>query len=104
MEIDEAVGKFLSSAAAERNLSRATIRAYAGDLRLFKRKVRTQDVTALSTDDLRDFIEGLEKSQAYQDTTIRRRLATLKVFFSFLESEGALQASPARRLRGRYAI
>lgn len=104
MQLDEAIRRFLDSATVEKNLTRPTLRAYSGDLQLFRRTLGDRTVGSITTDDLRRYVEALESSKRYQDTTIRRRLATVKVLFRFLEEEGILEDSPARRLRGRYAI
>jgi integrase len=100
----DAVNRFLGAAAGERNLAKPTIRAYASDLQLFLRRTNPLDLAAVTTPDLRAYIERLESELRYQDATIRRHVATLKVFFTFAEAEGLLVDSPARKLRGRYSI
>lgn len=104
METGEAVRRFLGAAAIERNLSRLTVKAYAGDLRRFLKTVEAPQVEGVTADDLRRFIEGMEKLGTLQDTTIRRHVATLKAFFKFLEEEQILDDSPARRLRGHFTV
>lgn len=104
MDLGEAINRFLDSAVVERNLAKPTIRAYSGDLRLLQRELGRPDVAGLTVDHLRGFLDRLSASRPYQDTTVRRKMATMKVFFSFLEEEGFLSDSPARRLHGRYAI
>jgi len=95
---------FVSAASADRNLSPLTLRAYAGDLRLFARTLGVRDVGAITTDDLRRYVDTLCGLGRYQGTTVRRRLATLKVFFRFLEEERIISDSPAMRLHGRYTV
>ena len=104
MEVREAIERFLTSGEIERNLSRATLKAYAGDLRLLASDLSAMEVGDVSIDHLRLFIEHQEGTGLYQDTTIRRRLATIKAFFSSLEEDGLISDSPARRLRGHYGV
>ena len=104
MEIEEAVRRFLNAAAIERNLSRLTIKAYTGDLRRFQKSIATLQIETVTIEDLRKSIESMEKAGTYQDTTIRRHVATLKAFFKFLEEEQIVEDSPARRLRGHYTV
>ena len=91
-------------AKVERNLSVPTLKAYRGDLKLLSCHLGSLELSVVTTDHLRAFIESMEDRRSYQDSTIRRRIATLKVFFGFLEDEHFVLDSPARRLRGRYSI
>lgn len=104
MQIEAAIRRFLESASVERNLSRLTIKAYSGDLYRFRRKVGSREVESLTVDDLRGFVESLGRERHYQDASVRRALATLKVFFRFLEEERIITDSPARHIRGHFAV
>ena len=104
MLLEEGVERFMTWAKVERNLSVPTLKAYRGDLRLLSDSLGRLDLNSATTDHLRAYIEAMERKRHYQDSTIRRRIATLKVFFRFLEDEHLVLDSPARRLRGRYTI
>jgi integrase/recombinase XerD len=104
MLLSEARERFLTWARSERNLSSPTLRAYGGDLKLLIRELGDRPVVEVSGDRLREYFASLSAAQNYADTTIRRRIASAKVFFGFLELERETALSPARSLRGRYTI
>lgn len=104
MQIEVAIRQFIESASVERNLSRLTIKAYSGDLQRFNKRIGNREVESLTIEDLRGFMESLGHENHYQDASIRRALATLKVFFRFLEDERIIADSPARHIRGHFAV
>ena len=104
MKINRGVREFLSSVSVERNLSERTLKAYRSDLKLFQQTFKDKDIEQITTDDLRNFIGQFEENHHYKDSTIRRKIATLKVFFTFLEDEGIITISPTRKIRHKYRI
>ncbi|KYK28798.1 MAG: tyrosine-type recombinase/integrase [Theionarchaea archaeon] len=101
MKIKKSVEKFLNTVSVERNLSDNTLKAYLGDLTAFGKFLQEKDITEIDCDDLRQYIRILEANH-YKDTTIKRKIATIKVFFNFLEQEGIISDSPTRKIRKRY--
>jgi len=104
MILTEARERFLAWAKSERNLSSPTLRAYAGDIELLIRELGDRPVSEISGDRLREYFAALSAGRVYADSTIRRRIASAKVFFGYLEQEGENAPSPARSIRGRYTI
>jgi len=102
MKIDNCIDMFLRTASVERNLSECTLKAYKGDLRLLSRTFGEREVEDVTTDNVRELIEVMERCNSYRDTTIKRKIATMKVFFAFLEEEGMIRDSPTRKIRKRY--
>ena len=75
----------------------ATILAYAKDLDqliVFLEKMGVVSATDVTTDHLEQFKQSL-KDEKYTLKSISRKLNSIKSFFKFLISEGALGASPA---------
>ena len=87
MILCEAVAKFISHCRYGKNLSPKTLTAYSTDLRQFAAhlgdQAETLSLEALDKTYLRDFIQSLFGGNA--DKTIKRKVATLKAFFHFLE-------------------
>lgn len=104
MNIKNCVDEFISSIKVERNLTERTIKAYLSDLKSVIGFFDGSEVETITTDDLRKYLQTLEENGRYKDTTIRRKIATLKVFFSFLENENIIPISPTRKIKKRYEI
>jgi integrase/recombinase XerD len=96
---------FITHCRYERNFSINTIKAYNYDLSSFAKFVeetnpRTQ-LTHVDKDAIRLFIKSLALKKP---KTIRRKLAALKSFFSFLEHEQHITTNPMRELGIRIKI
>ena len=104
MKIESGIEKFLNTIVVERNLSEKTLEAYKSDLKIFNQIFKQKDVEEITTENVREIIEVLEKNHHYKDTTIKRKIATLKVFFNFAEQEGIIADSPTRKIRQKYKV
>lgn len=95
------VREFLTYLRVEAGLSPATIGAYGRDLRdlaieLDQRGIASVD--AVQAHDLAEHLRGLHRERAMQPASIARHLASLRVFFRFLEANGRLRENPTRLL------
>lgn len=102
MLVRDAVTNFLSHCRYEKNLSPRTLKAYSIDLRQFQDHLPDKTVTAVTAIDrtvLRDYIRTLFDHHA--EKTVKRKVATLKALFGFLEREDAVAASPFRKMAVR---
>jgi integrase/recombinase XerD len=104
MLLTQASDKFLNWAKLERNLAVPTIKAYTCDLAALAAALGDQPVEEITGDGIRGHFARVAAGNRYADTTVRRRVASCKVFFGFLEREGIVTDSPARALYGRYTI
>ncbi len=87
------------------NLSPHTYRAYSCDLNDFQRFVGPgHAVEACDKPLLEEYIRHLVEERKLKETTIRRRLACLRLLFSWLEDEGLLDSNPFHRLRIRIKL
>jgi integrase/recombinase XerD len=98
MNVQQAIADFLQHGQAVRNLSDRTIRAYHSDLSQFHLHVTDKNMVDITPEHLEDYLEKLGMGP-YRDTSIRRKVAALKVFFRYLEEQGVVSESPARKLR-----
>lgn len=104
MLLTDARDRFLQWARCERNLAIPTIRAYAGDLACLVSAFGDAPVDSVTGETLRAYFADVTTTGGYADATVRRRIASSKVFFGFLEREGILPESPARAVHGRYTV
>jgi integrase/recombinase XerD len=102
MDLSRAIETFLLHCRLERGLSKLTLTAYQLDLSQFL--VKQQGLSPLPVTDIdknliREYLVWLDDN--YKPRSIKRKLATLKSFFSFLEQEEFIEYSPFRKLRLR---
>lgn len=98
MNAQQAIAEFLQHGHAVRNLSDRTLRAYQSDLSQFHGHMDGADMSAVTPEQLEVYLEKLGTGP-YRDTSIRRKVAAIKVFFRFLEEQGVVSESPARKLK-----
>jgi len=91
------VERFLTYIRHERALADNTLQAYGRDLRDFGRWLSGRNAAALSVRDLGDYLAHLSK-KGLARASVARQAATLRVFYAFLQLEGAVAESPAELL------
>jgi site-specific recombinase XerD len=96
---------FLSHCESSMTLSKHTLMAYKGDLcdskKFFglRKKMR-----AIDKDTLRSYIKDLRENRRLKESTIKRRLATLKVLFRWSMLEQFIQVNPFDTLNERIRL
>src|SRR6266481_1502291 len=98
MNVQEAIADFLQHGQTVRNLSDRTIRAYQSDLSQFQVHMDGAVMVDITPEHLEQYLDKLGTGP-YRDTSIRRKVAALKVFFRYLEEKGVVLESPAKRLK-----
>jgi integrase/recombinase XerD len=99
MTLAEAIESFLFHCRYEKNLSPKTLNAYETDLRQFAAAMPVEasaDVQMLAKSELRAYIQPL--FELYREKTVKRKVATLKAFFGYLERDGAISVTPFRKM------
>jgi integrase/recombinase XerD len=100
MQLKTATKNFIFHCQFEKNLSEKTIRAYSADLTQFK-KYEKQDNAIIGYFDkvvIKNYIKYLY-SMNYKAKTIKRKIATIKAFFSYLEFDELITITPFRKIR-----
>ena len=90
MNVQQAIAQFLEHGQQVRNLSDRTLRAYQSDLAQFHVHICNTSPVEITPDDLETYLDKLGGGP-YRDTSIRRKVAALKVFFRFLEEQGIVE-------------
>ncbi|MCP4581482.1 MAG: tyrosine-type recombinase/integrase [candidate division Zixibacteria bacterium] len=103
MKNRDLVKRFLEVSKLEKNLSWRTLKAYNCDLGDFLKFFKSKKINLLSIEDLREYLAYLE-GKKLADSTTKRKLATIKVLYSFLEDEGFIDISPTKKLKKKYRI
>lgn len=103
MNVQQAIAEFLEHGHSVRNLSDRTIRAYGSDLSQFNHHISDASMMDITPEHLETYLDKLGTGP-YRDTSIRRKVAALKVFFRFLEEKGIVTESPARTLKIKHPV
>lgn len=92
------ISSFLNHCRVAKGLSVCTLRAYKSDLADFARSVGDSvTIGEIDRDCIRTYVRAL-LDRGLKETTIKRRVATLKVVFRWLEREGLVPLSVFHRL------
>lgn len=95
MRIKVAIRRFLEFCGEERKLSAATLRAYSNDLTDMTNILgRTASIVAISTGDIDHLIRSWSANSTWSARTLRRKLATARVFLKWLGERKLLAIKP----------
>ncbi len=91
---------FLLSLVTEKNMSLNTASSYRADLKIFFTFINDQNlnVEKLRKNDINKFFQN-QKERNFSDSTISRRLSTIKQYFKFLIKEGLLDWNPCEDIK-----
>lgn len=99
--LEEVMNDFLLHCRVEKNLSSHTIKAYQLDLNQFFNYLfvngKVMDMKKIDKQVLRDYLHQLQGTNKVK--TIKRKIATLKALFTYLEFEDRIPVSPFRKMR-----
>ena len=91
------ISKFINYLHATKNLSNKTLKAYTSDLKQFFNFERT-----ILSPNICGFIAHLNTDLKLRDTSIRRKIITLKNFYDYLYNENFISFSPFAKLKFRF--
>lgn len=98
MKTYQAIKSFLQYCSLERALSELTIKAYKKDLEQFVKTTNSYsyNVVDLNKETIRNYLVKI--NSIYKPKTLKRKIATLKSFFNYLEREDILPVTPFRKM------
>lgn len=103
MTVAEAIEAFLFHCRYEKNLSPKTLKAYTTDLKQFGGFLTSLgepcQIADIAKEELRAFIKAQYEHLAPR--SVKRKVATLKALFGYLEREDAVAVSPFRKMEVR---
>jgi integrase/recombinase XerD len=92
--------EFLSHCEYEKNLSQKTIKSYKIDLRQFSEFIIINNYSETITDiDKYKIKHYLQSISAFKPKTVKRKIATIKALFNFLEFEDKILLNPFRKMK-----
>ena len=92
------INKFLNEIKNTKNLSEKTIKAYKSDLLDFFLFVND----LINSKSIIDYIDYLNNHKQLKDTTIKRKIITIKQFVNYLYSKRVIKSNPFKGLKFRF--
>lgn len=84
----------------QKRLNSKTLKAYRIDLYQFQSKIITQEITNISSQTLENYITSLH--QKFKPKTVKRKIASLKSFFHYLEYKDFIDINPFNKIRVKF--
>ncbi len=94
------ISDYLHFCQIHRRLDLKTLKAYQIDLRQFAGQVTKNDAQTISPGDLENFIAHLH--QNYKSKTVKRKIASLKAFFHYLEYKDLITINPFNKIQIKF--
>lgn len=92
--------KYLTFCQTQKRLDTKTLKAYRIDLNQFRLSISSQDIRQITSDLLENYIASLH--QQYKPKTVKRKIATLKAFFHYLEYKEYIDRNPFNRIQVKF--
>ncbi|MFH1288774.1 MAG: site-specific tyrosine recombinase/integron integrase [bacterium] len=105
MTIHQEISDFLNYLVIERNVSPETIIAYRKDLNIFNNWLSEKKyvLRALDVTNIRNYLQFLQEKNL-KSTSIKRRIASLRSFFNYLEENEQIDKSPMKKIHKSFKI
>jgi len=100
MNVQQEIENYLKCCQYQKKLSQKSIKAYAIDLKQFVSFIGYEDEQCLTKAAILSYISGLHK--VYSPKTVKRKLASLRAFFNYLEFEEIVEINPLRRIKTKF--
>ncbi len=94
------INNYLTFCEFQKRLDAKTLKAYRIDLKQFITHTPSNDISEINPDILETFIIILH--QQYKPKTVKRKIATLKAFFHYLEYKDLLEHNPFNKVQIKF--
>lgn len=91
---------YLEYCRCQKRLDKKTLKAYQIDLRQFSDRTANMDVQDLTPDVLENYISELH--QKYKPKTVKRKIASIKAFFRYLEYKDIIIQNPFNKIQVKF--
>ena len=94
------IDQYLSYCQYQKVLNQKTLAAYHIDLKQFADYTQAVSIDEIDSNLLEDYVRHLH--QSFQPKTVKRKIASLKAFFHYLEYRDIIQKNPFHRLQIKF--
>ncbi len=99
-DLQKLTNDYLRFCEFQKRLDSKTLKAYRIDLEQFAAQLPSQDLSAASPAALENYIARMHRQ--YKPKTVKRKIASLKAFFRYLEYRELLNKNPFNRIQTRF--
>ena len=98
--LQSTISSYLEYCQYQKRLDAKTLKAYRIDLKQFEKHISTDSIPCISPDILEKFISTLHKM--YKPKTVKRKIASLKAFFHYLEYKDFISINPFNKIQVKF--
>lgn len=98
--LDTLIQNYLSFIKTQRCLDDKTIKAYGIDLNQFLKNIPEKNITNITIETIEMYVAFLH--QNYKPKTVKRKIASLKAFYHYLEYKEIIPTSPFNKIRIKF--
>ena len=94
------IANYLEYCGTQKRLDEKTLKAYRIDLRQFSEQTSSQEITEITSETLEAYIAKLH--QLYKPKTVKRKIASVKALFHYLEYKDIIDRNPFNKIQVRF--
>ena len=94
------IDNYLEYCSTQKRLDEKTLKAYRIDLKQFSEQISFHEVTKITSETLENYIANLH--QQYKPKTVKRKIASLKALFHYLEYKNIIDQNPFNKIQVRF--
>ena len=98
--LNNQINNYLEYCQYQKRLDDKSLKAYRIDLGQFSQQYMKTRITEITSDMLESYITILNK--AYKPKTVKRKIASLKAFFSYLEYKDYIEKNPFNKVKTKF--
>lgn len=100
INLNKLSGDYLSFCEKRKNLDRKTIKSYRIDLRQYSEFAKSNNSDWVEKESVEEYIDQLHIK--YKPKSVKRKIASIKAFFHYLETEEVLEINPFHKIQIKY--
>ncbi len=98
--LDNQISNYLEYCQYQKRLDDKSLKAYRIDLRQFSQQHMATTILDITSDILEKYITILNKT--YKPKTVKRKIASIKAFFSYLEYKDYIEKNPFNKVKTKF--
>lgn len=102
MDFEIKLNSFITEIKNTKNLDNKTLKAYFSDLTNFIEFINNQESKIINSENIINYIDSLKKIKNLKDSSIKRKIISLKIFTQYLFDNNFLNTNPFQKLKFKY--